>query len=34
MDSTKINQMGWKSSISLKQGIEQVYQEIKDSNFL
>ena len=34
MDSTKINQLGWKSSISLKQGIEQVYQEIKDSNFL
>jgi GDP-L-fucose synthase len=34
MDSTKINQLGWKSSISLKQGIEQVYKEIKDSNFL
>lgn len=34
MDSTKINQLGWKSSISLKQGIEQVYKEIKESNFL
>jgi len=33
MDSTKINQLGWKSSISLRQGIEQVYQEIKDIKF-
>jgi GDP-L-fucose synthase len=33
MDSTKINQLGWKSSISLRQGIEQVYQEIKDITF-
>ena len=33
MDSSKINQLGWKSSISLRQGIEMVYQEIKDSNF-
>lgn len=33
MDSSKINQLGWKSSISLRQGIEQVYQEVKDMAF-
>jgi GDP-L-fucose synthase len=33
MDSSKINQLGWKSSISLRQGIEQVYQEVKDMPF-
>jgi GDP-L-fucose synthase len=33
MDSTKINQLGWKSSISLRQGIEQVYQEVKEMVF-
>jgi GDP-L-fucose synthase len=33
MDSTKINQLGWKSSISLKEGIERVYQEVQSMNF-
>ena len=33
MDSSKVNQLGWTSSISLRQGIEMVYQEIKESNF-
>ena len=33
MDSTNINQLGWKSSISLRQGIEQVYQEVKEMAF-
>jgi GDP-L-fucose synthase len=33
MDSSKINQLGWKSSISLRQGIELVYQEVKDMPF-
>jgi GDP-L-fucose synthase len=33
MDSTKINQLGWKSSISLRQGIEQVYREVKEMAF-
>jgi GDP-L-fucose synthase len=33
MDSTKINQLGWKSSISLREGIERVYQEARTINF-
>jgi GDP-L-fucose synthase len=33
MDSTKINQLGWASSISLKEGIERVYQEVRSMNF-
>jgi GDP-L-fucose synthase len=33
MDSTKINQLGWKSSISIKEGIERVYQEVQSMNF-
>jgi GDP-L-fucose synthase len=33
MDSTKINQLGWKSSVSLREGIERVYQETRSINF-
>jgi GDP-L-fucose synthase len=30
MDVTKINQLGWKASLSLRDGISKVYEEIKD----
>jgi GDP-L-fucose synthase len=30
MDVTKINSLGWRATISLEQGIESVYQEMKD----
>ncbi|WP_025145032.1 GDP-L-fucose synthase family protein [Pedobacter jeongneungensis] len=33
MDVTKLNSMGWKAKISLYQGIEQVYQEIKENDW-
>jgi GDP-L-fucose synthase len=33
MDSTKINQLGWKSSISLKEGIMKVYHEVQSLAF-
>ena len=31
LDVTKINNLGWQSSISLKQGIKMVYNDIKDT---
>ncbi|MBU6157450.1 MAG: GDP-L-fucose synthase [Bacteroidetes bacterium] len=33
MDSSKINQLGWKSSISLKEGITKVYHEVQSLAF-
>jgi GDP-L-fucose synthase len=30
MDVTKINLMGWKASISLENGIQSVYEEMKE----
>ena len=33
MDVTKINDMGWKAAIGLEEGIQKVYQEIKDNNW-
>jgi GDP-L-fucose synthase len=33
MDVTKINAMGWKAAIGLEEGIQKVYQEIKDNNW-
>lgn len=33
MDSTKINQLGWKASIQLEDGIRLVYEEIKNTNW-
>jgi GDP-L-fucose synthase len=33
MDVSKINRLGWKASISLKEGIESVYNDIKDRNW-
>ena len=33
MDVTKLHAMGWKASISLKEGIQQVYNEIKDNDW-
>jgi GDP-L-fucose synthase len=33
MDVTKINQLGWKSSITLEQGIKMVYEDIKDTDW-
>jgi GDP-L-fucose synthase len=29
MDVSKINQLGWKASISLREGIQKVYEEVK-----
>ncbi|MFY7652647.1 MAG: GDP-L-fucose synthase family protein [Chitinophagaceae bacterium] len=33
MDVSKLSSFGWQASIPLKEGIEKVYQEIKDSNW-
>jgi GDP-L-fucose synthase len=33
MDVTKLEKLGWKSSITLEQGIAMVYDEIKDSKW-
>ncbi|HEX8277805.1 MAG TPA: GDP-L-fucose synthase, partial [Segetibacter sp.] len=33
MDVTKLNALGWKASISLRDGITRVYQEVKDLNW-
>lgn len=33
MDVSKINEMGWKHKISLKEGISRVYEEMKDLTF-
>jgi GDP-L-fucose synthase len=33
MDSSRINQLGWRASISLKEGIQKVYQEIQSLPF-
>ena len=34
MDVSKLNKLGWQASISLKDGIEQVYKEIMQNNIL
>ncbi|MFO0414418.1 MAG: GDP-L-fucose synthase, partial [Bacteroidota bacterium] len=33
MDSSRINSLGWKASIQLKDGIQKVYQEIQSLPF-
>lgn len=33
MDVSKLNQLGWKASIGLEQGIARVYEEVKDSEW-
>jgi GDP-L-fucose synthase len=33
MDVSKINTMGWKASISLRDGIERVYNDIKNMDW-
>jgi len=33
MDVSKLNNLGWKASISLEEGINRVYEEIKDRNW-
>lgn len=33
MDVSKLNKLGWKANISLKEGIKKVYEEIKDLNW-
>jgi GDP-L-fucose synthase len=33
MDVSKLTNLGWKSSISLEEGINKVYQEIKDRDW-
>lgn len=33
MDVSKINELGWKYTVDLKQGIEQVYEDVKDMTF-
>lgn len=33
MDVTKINNLGWKSAISLEQGVKMVYDDIKDATW-
>jgi GDP-L-fucose synthase len=33
MDVSKINALGWKHKINLRQGIELVYEEVKSMNF-
>jgi GDP-L-fucose synthase len=33
MDISKLNSLGWKSKISLEEGIKMVYNEIKDINW-
>jgi GDP-L-fucose synthase len=34
MDVSKLTALGWKASISLEEGIKNVYEEIKDNNWL
>ena len=34
MDVSKLTNLGWKASISLEEGIQKVYEEIKDCNWL
>ncbi len=34
MDVSKLNNLGWHASISLKQGIKKVYKEIMQNNIL
>ncbi|RXM43977.1 GDP-L-fucose synthase [Flavobacterium sp. YO64] len=33
MDVSKLNNLGWKAKISLEEGIEKVFEEIKDTNW-
>lgn len=33
MDSTRIHSLGWRHSIELKEGIKEVYEEVKDSEW-
>jgi len=33
MDVSKLNNLGWKYSISLKEGVEKVYEEVKEMSF-
>ena len=33
MDVSKINDLGWKHKINLREGIEKVYNEVKDIDF-
>jgi GDP-L-fucose synthase len=33
MDVSKLTNLGWKASISLEEGINKVYQEIKDRDW-
>jgi GDP-L-fucose synthase len=33
MDVSKLNNLGWKASISLEEGINRVYEEIKNRNW-
>ena len=33
MDVSKLTNLGWKASISLEDGIQKVYEEIKDRNW-
>ncbi|HNL81832.1 MAG TPA: GDP-L-fucose synthase, partial [Chitinophagaceae bacterium] len=33
LDITKINQLGWKANITLEQGIQKIYEEVKDNDW-
>lgn len=33
LDVTKINQLGWKANITLEQGIQKIYEEVKDKEW-
>lgn len=33
LDVTKINQLGWKANITLEQGIQKIYEEVKDNDW-
>ena len=33
MDVSRLNNLGWKASIDLEEGIKKVYEEIKDRNW-
>ena len=33
LDVTKINQLGWKANITLEQGIQKIYEEVKDNEW-
>ena len=33
MDVSKLTNLGWKASISLEEGIQKVYEEIKNRNW-